>query len=302
MAKCPKCGRKLTLFDWKPNCPNCGVNLVYYGMEERLMAEADAAEAEHARTQKRMDRLKASFINSPLTIIRIILSVLPIAALMLPLASISYSGPFVSATTTSINAIKIYEIVSGVDFDGLFTMMNSGVLGSSFTGYFVSLAGILLSLVFVIVSLVMLTMSCGKLGNVRNFTFNILAIASAIVSVVFYNQFATGITGVFPDFVTEASVGWGAYVYIGTLAALFGINIILAVKGIDVKYKQCYVGGIPAEEYFELVEKGTDTDTLHAMMADALSKMEAEKKAAEEAEAEELKAKLDEAEKEKAEK
>ena len=34
MAKCPKCGRKLTLFDWKPNCPECGVNLVYYGMEE----------------------------------------------------------------------------------------------------------------------------------------------------------------------------------------------------------------------------------------------------------------------------
>ena len=156
MAKCPKCGRKLTLFDWKPNCPECGVNLVYYGMEERLMDEADKAEAEHARTQKKMDRLKAAFINSPLTIIRIILSVLPIAALMLPLASISYNGPFISAASAQINAIKIYEIVSGVDFDGLFTMMGSGVLGSSFIGYFVALVGILLSLVFVIVSLVML--------------------------------------------------------------------------------------------------------------------------------------------------
>jgi len=61
MAKCPKCGRKLTLFDWKPNCPNCGVNLVYYGMEERLLDEADKAEAEHARLQKRIDRLKAAF-------------------------------------------------------------------------------------------------------------------------------------------------------------------------------------------------------------------------------------------------
>lgn len=294
MAKCPKCGRKLTLFDWKPNCPECGVNLVYYGMEERLMAEADAAEAEHARTQKRMDRLKASFIGSKLTIIRIILSVLPIAALMLPLASISFNGPFIEATSTQINAIKIYELVSGLDFDGLFTMMGSGLLGSSFTGYFVALVGILLSLVFVIVSLVMLTMSCGKLGNVRNFIFNGLAIVCAIVSVVFYNQFATGIMGVFPEFVTAASVNWGAYVYIATLLILLGINIILAIKGIDVKYKQCFVGGIPAEEYFELVEKGTDTETLHAMMAEALSKKEAEKEAAEEAE---LKAKVEEAEK-----
>ena len=48
MAKCPKCGRKLTLFDWKPNCPDCGVNLVYYGMEERLLAEADAVFSEFA--------------------------------------------------------------------------------------------------------------------------------------------------------------------------------------------------------------------------------------------------------------
>lgn len=299
MAKCPKCGRKLTLFDWKPNCPDCGVNLVYYGMEERLMEEADAAEAEHARTQKRMDRLKAAFIGSPLTIIRIIFSVLPIAALMLPLATISFNGPFIAETSTRINAIKIYELVSGVDFDGLFTMMGSSLVGSSFTGYFVALAGILLSLVFVIVSLVMLTMSCGKLGNIRNFIFNALAIISATVSVVFYNKFASGITSIFPEFVTEASVGWGAYVYIAILVILLGINIVLAVKGIDVKYKQCYVGGIPAEEYFELVEKGTDKDTLHAMMAEALAKKEAEKEKAEE---EELKAKLEDTEKETAEK
>lgn len=286
MAKCPKCGRKLTLFDWKPNCPECGVNLVYYGMEERLMEEADKAEAEHARTQKKIDRLKAAFIGSKLTIIRIVLSILPIAALLLPLASISYNGPFIEATTTNINAIKIYEIVSSLDFDGLFTMMGSSVVGSSFLGYFVALAGILVSLVFVIVSLLMLTLSCGKLGNVRNFIFNGLAIAGAVVSVVFYGQFANGITAAFPEFVTAASVNWGAYVYIGTLLVLLAINIVLAVKGIDVKYKQCYVGGIPAEEYFELVEKGVDTDTIHQMMAEALAQKEADKEAAEEAPAE----------------
>ena len=155
-------------------------DLIVAAISEAMnQAEADAAEAEHARTQKKIDRLKAAFIGSKLTIIRIILSILPIAALMLPLASISYNGPFIEATSTQINAIKIYEIVSSLDFDGLFTMMGSGIVGSSFTGYFVALAGILLSLVFVIVSLVMLTMSCGKLGNIRNFIFNGLAIAGA---------------------------------------------------------------------------------------------------------------------------
>lgn len=285
MANCPKCGRKLTILDWRPNCPGCGVNLVYYGMEERLLNEADAAEAEHARLQKRMDRLKASFVGSKLTIIRIILSVLPIAALMLPLCSVSYSGPFIEATTTNINAIEIYNIVSSLDFDGLFTMIGSSLLGSSFVGYLGALLCILLSLVFVIVSLVMLTMSCGPKGNVRNITLNAITILLAAGSIVFFNQFASGINGVFPEFVS-GKIGFGIFVYIGCLALLLGINIILAVKGIDVKYKQCYVGGIPAEEYFELVEKGTDIDVIHSMMAEALKAKSEEKEAAEEKKAE----------------
>lgn len=277
MAKCPKCGRKLTLFDWKPNCPGCGVNLVYYGMEERLMDEADAAEAEHARLQKRIDRLKASFVGSKLTIARIFLSIIPIATLLLPLASVSYNGPFIESTTTTINAIEIYNIVSSLDFDALFTMIGSSVVGSSFVGYAGALVGILLSLVFVIVSLLMLTLACSPKGNPRNIIFNSLAIISAVASIVMFNQFANGITAAFPEFVTDASIGFGIFVYIGALVLLLGINIVIAVKGVDVKYKQCYVGGIPAEEYFELVEKGTDKETLHKMMAEALAEKAVEK-------------------------
>lgn len=282
MAKCPKCGRKLTLFDWKPNCPECGVNLVYYGMEERLMDEADHAEAEHARLQKRIDRLKASFVGSKLAIVRIILSVLPIAALLLPLASISFNGPYIEATTTTINAIEIYNVVSSLDFDALFTMIGSGVVGSSFIGYAGALVGILLSLVFVILSLVLLTLACSPKGCVRNLIMNSLAIVAAVVSIVMFTQFANGITAVFPDFVTDASIGFGIFVYIGMLALLLGLNIYLTVNKIEVKYKQCYVGGIPAEEYFELVEKGTDKEILHKMMAEALAEKVEEKEEAEE--------------------
>ena len=271
MANCPKCGRKLTLFDWKPNCPECGVNLVYYGMEERLMDEADKAEAEHARLQKRIDRLKASFVGSKLAIVRIILSVLPIAALLLPLASISFNGPYIEATTTTINAIEIYNLVSSLDFDALFTMIGSGVVGSSFIGYAGALVGILLSLVFVILSLLLLMLACSPKGCVRNLIMNSLAIVAAVVSIVMFTQFANGITAVFPDFVTDASIGFGIFVYIGMLALLLGLNIYLTINKIEVKYKQCYVGGIPAEEYFELVEKGTDKEILHKMMAEALA-------------------------------
>lgn len=285
MANCPKCGRKLTILDWRPNCPGCGVNLVYYGMEERLLKEADAAEAEHARLQKRIDRLKASFIGSKLTIIRIILSILPIAALMLPLCTVTYSGPFIEATTKSINAIEIYNIVSSLDFDALFTMIGSNLLGTSFIGYLGALLCILLSLVFVIVSLVMLVLACSPKGNPRNITLNIIAIVFAAASGVFFNVFANGINAVFPEFIS-GSISFGIFVYIAALALLLAINIVIAVKGVEVKYKQCFVGGIPAEEYFELVEKGTDIEVIHAMMAEALEAQSAAKEAeAEKAEA-----------------
>ncbi len=271
MAKCPNCGRRLTVFDWRPNCPGCGVNLVYFGREERLMNEADAAEAEHARLQKHLDRLKASFVGSPLTIVRIVLTLLPIAALMLPLCKVAFNGPLIPETVKTINAIEIYNLVSSLDFGALFTMIGSSLLGSAFVGYAVSLVTVLLSLVVLIVSLFLLTMACGPKGNVRNITLNCIDIVLAVVSVVFFNKFAADINSVFPEFVS-GSVQYGAYVYIGALVLLLAINIIIAKVGVEVKYKQCYVGGIPSEEYFELVKAGTDTETLHAMMAEAMAK------------------------------
>ena len=36
MANCPKCGKKIALTSIKPTCPSCGVNLLYYKIEERL--------------------------------------------------------------------------------------------------------------------------------------------------------------------------------------------------------------------------------------------------------------------------
>ncbi|MBQ4625748.1 MAG: hypothetical protein IJB45_00675 [Clostridia bacterium] len=281
MAKCPKCGRRLTLFDWRPNCPGCGINLVYYGMEERLMDEADAAEAEHAKTQKRIDRLKASFVGSKLTIIRIILSVLPIAALMLPLCSVTYSGPFIEQATSSINAISIYNLVSSLDFDALITMVGSDLLGTSFIGYAGSLVCLLLSLVFIIVSLVMLMMACGPKGNPRNITLNVITIALAVASVILFNVFANGISAIFPEFIS-ASISFGIFVYIAALAALLAINIIIAIKGVEVKYKPCFVGGIPAEEYFELVKKGTPKEEIRELMTKALKEKEEQTEAAKE--------------------
>ncbi len=280
MANCPKCGRKLTLFDWRPNCPECGVNLVYYGLEDKLLDEADAAEAEHAKLQKRIDRLKASFVGSKLTIIRIFLSLLPIAALLIPLCEISFKAPFMGEKTTAVNLIELINVFSGLDFDALFAMLGSATLKATFIGYAGALVCLALSLVFIIVSLLALMAACGPKGNVRNLILNSVTVVLATASIFFFNSFAANGSAVFGGFLS-GKIGAGIFVYIGMLLLLLGLNILITVKGTPVKYKQCYVGGIPAEEYFELVKNGTPKEEIRKMMNEALDKIEAKKAAKE---------------------
>lgn len=292
MAKCPKCGRKLTLLDWRPNCPGCGVNIVYYNLDERLQDEADIAEAEHAKLQKRIDRLKAAFIGSKLTIARIILSVLPIATLLLPLANVNFSAAVIHGGTvnTDISLISLINIISSLNFDHLFTMINSSILGDAFTGYLIALGGLALSLVFVLVSLIALMAACGPKGNIRNLILNSITIVFAVTSIFGFNMFSKGITTVFPDFFT-GKISYGIFVYIGALILLLALNIVITIKGTPVKYKPCFIGGIPSDEYFELVEKGVSKEEIRAMMEVALEKERKEKEEAEAAEKENSEAK-----------
>lgn len=276
MASCPKCGGHLKITDWKPNCPHCGVNLTFYGVDEKLQAEANKAEVDHAKVQKKIDHLKASFVGSPLAIVRIVLSILPIAALMLPLCKVTYSGPFIEQTTSSINIISIYNLISSLDFDALFTMIGSKLVGTGFTGYFVALICILLSAVMVLVSLFALFAAMGPKGNIRNITNNIIAIVLAVASIFAFSAFKGNIGAAFPEFF-NGSIMYGIFVYIAALALLLGINIVLTKKKIVVKYKPCYVGGIPVEEFTQALADGVPIEELHARMDIILGEREAKR-------------------------
>ncbi len=238
MANCPKCNAHLKITDWRPECPKCGVNMVYYGMEERLLADAEKAEAEHARFQKKLDRLKASLVGSPFTIARIVCNVLPIGALFLPLAKIALSSiPYVEDKTITVNAIKLYEGVSGLRFDDLFKMFDSALLGSAFLKYLLSIVTILLPVVLLLVQLVRMICSSSKRGCIINTVLGCVGALSAGASIFLFNSFAGTINTVFPT-VVSASVGVGAYVFLGLYCLIIAINILLIGKGIPVKYKK----------------------------------------------------------------
>lgn len=63
MDKCPKCGKKLSMFYVKQNCPDCGCDLLYYDMDKRLEEDAAQAEKEFEALEKFLDKVTPSFIK-----------------------------------------------------------------------------------------------------------------------------------------------------------------------------------------------------------------------------------------------
>lgn len=81
---CPKCNAKLKTFYFKPTCPHCGANLMYYGFDERLAEDAAKADKEWGFIENLLNGIKQSAIGSVTAILRLISFVLPVLALLLP--------------------------------------------------------------------------------------------------------------------------------------------------------------------------------------------------------------------------
>ncbi|MBR5428646.1 MAG: hypothetical protein IK118_09885 [Clostridia bacterium] len=236
MATCPNCDYKLKLTDWRPECPKCGVNLMYFKMEERLRADADKAELEYAKGQPRIDRLKASVFGSPWAIVRLVMLLLPIGALMLPLGRISLNLPFYEKTTT-VNAVEIYNAVSKMDFGRLFSLAGSDLIGKDVTLFLVSLVLILLTLVVIIVQLVFVVMSFGKKGYQRNVATAAIGAVLTLLSGLFFALSCKGFGAHLPGVFTGSLNPLGMCAVAITFLLIIAINLLIKMKGIEVKYK-----------------------------------------------------------------
>lgn len=262
MANCPHCGRKLRLFDWRPECPDCKTNLIYYNSNQRLLDESEKAEKEHAAFQPKIDRAKAAYAGSPLAIVRIILTLLPIGALFLPLLTIVEGGK-------QLNVIDVYKIMNAYGIGNVFgdALKKPICLSAVF---------LLISAVMIIVSLVLILMSLGKHAKIRvliTYSFMVLcAVTSAVIASVAGKQSMELIEGINSPF----KPGVGLYLYIALLAVLLIFNLFLLKAGIPVKYTQCLIGGLPSDEYYRYIEQGMSKADLQRKMLIALAELEYE--------------------------
>lgn len=263
MADCPKCGYHLKMTDWKQYCPGCKTNVVVYGLQERLMQDADIAEVQHYHFQKKMDNLKSSFVGTKPAIARIVTSVLPIAAVFLPLFKGKLGSPF-EPFEGNISAINIYNGFS--QLTGNLGTLTSGKEG---TLLFVSVALLLVSLVLTLLHLILTILSCSPHAKQRNTVQGVLLLITTIGSAICISMAGGDII--------SGSLGIGAYLYIVLQLVNVGLDLYVTYKGMEIKHKQCFVGGIPVEEYLEMVEKGIPTEEIRAEQYKRLQQLQDEK-------------------------
>lgn len=260
MKTCPNCGRKLHLYDWRPECPGCKTNLNYFNSNENLLIESEKAEREHALFQPKVDRAKAAYAGSKAAIARIVLTLLPIAPLFLPVFILNGSEKF--------DIIKVYNLLNEAGIDKV-------LLKSFSSPFYLGLTFLLLSAVLIIVSLILIVMSLGKHAKPRVIITYSLMFAFSLLPVILsaaaknadpMKLFSLEISSVTP--------GIGLIIYTVLILVLFIFNMILLKKGIPIKYTQCFIGGLPSEEYFKYVEEGMSTSELRRKMLAALTEIE----------------------------
>lgn len=136
---CPKCGKKISPFYFKQNCPHCNVDLLYYNLEKRLADDAEESQRQVDNIKKFVGVIKSSAISSPVLIIRLVLFFTPLASMCLPLyADVSIvsivksiiSGSFdVNAVLPQLISIALVVVLSlGVIISSLFSSTKSGLV------------------------------------------------------------------------------------------------------------------------------------------------------------------------------
>lgn len=253
---CPKCNYKLKIRDWRPECPKCGVNVVYYGIEERLRKEADAAEYEHAKMQPRFDRLKFSLIGHPLSIVRLVLGLLPIAATLIPSGTINYILPF-RTVKESVSLLSIINFFTSadLDIDLLTKLWGSDIVGKGMVLWTVAILSLALALVLTLVGFIFLTLSCSPRGFRRNVAFPVVCMVLSTVSFISFTMMVSTFSSALPGIFTGSAAPWAYIVMMLLYGAMIAVNVIYKKKNIEVKYKDVSELLLPYDERPSVIAK-----------------------------------------------
>ena len=236
MAKCPKCGYKLKIYNISQNCPKCKVNIRFYNFEENFYRNAKQVELSQAVFHVKARRLKASFFGSKMVVARLVLSLLPLLTLLIPAANFHYEMPYKSVDF-SAGLLGIVNLVMGGDLGFLFGMGGSSLVGSEFSAVTNSLILFAAAAVFAL-----LVVICTLLGflSIRNMQKVICGFAAGGILVSIAAQIVAfmSVGSLNESIVMTGAGGFGLFVTAAGFAVVFVLNFLLHKSGIPVEYDE----------------------------------------------------------------
>ena len=238
MAVCPKCKQKLGLFDWGQNCPHCGVNMRFYNFEENFYRDAKMAELSSAKVSIKIKQLKGAFVGGALPIARLSVLLLPLLSVLVPVLRLRMSLPF-AEKNYAFNGIGLYKMFSDGTLSFILSMVEDPFNGVVFQAlrnvlFTVFGAAVLGFLVFALTVLCFL--------NIRKVSVILclicaLGMADSAAILITAFGFCSSAARV-PEPVLTGSMSVGAVVTFLTFAAVFVLNLLIAVKGVQIEYEE----------------------------------------------------------------
>lgn len=263
MAHCPKCGKKLKLTDLSQFCPACGVNMRFVNFEENFYKEAKIAELSQAAMHVKIKRLKAAFVGSKLTIARLVVMLLPIAALLLPNGSFSLHLPFLSDANAgaSFGIMGLVSLFtnSNQEFNYLLSMSDSVLSGAAFSALKLALFSYLAVAAVGVIVLLLSILCFISIKNMQKITAaaSCVGVAVCAASMILISRFV-GVAA--NDAILNAKNGFGLLLCILMFCVVFVVNFLLIKQGIPVEYAE---GMLERVEIFKKVKaKELDIDSL----------------------------------------
>ena len=230
MAKCPKCGKELTILNFRAECPACGVNIPNYDWERRLEEDADKAEMAFARLHYKTSNFKSATVGSPLRIIRLVCTFLPLIALVLPLAKYSIELPFFSKNSSLTFLSVALKIFGDTGLIGHMINLTKGeVLGQLSADLLISVAGMFLAVVFGVLNFFVLLIAAFNLHWRFNVILNALAACSFAAGYYYLRQFFMLNSGVSVN-VVSGSMSFAFFVGIALFLLNMTLNIIVGLS------------------------------------------------------------------------
>ena len=251
MANCPKCGYKLKITDISQYCPKCKVNMRFYGFEENFYREAKIAELSQAGILCKIRRLKTAFIGSKMTIARLIVMLLPAAAMLIPAGSAQIDLPY-KATEIPLSIIGLVNLFTTGDLNYIMSMTGSSFAGAEFSKLQLALFAFVAVALFAVLVLLTSILCFISVKNMQKITSVCagLGIVSGIASIILTAVFVSASKA---SPVISGKNGFGMIAVIIMFGVVLAINLILSIKGIDVEYDE---GMVERAEIYKKVKAG----------------------------------------------